>query len=184
MESFEEIRKKRAFNSMKQSRPGKLRGSEMKAGTTTMAYIYKKKYGGQNDQSDEEEEKLRETVADKTPATQRRLINEKEVNEIPKLSPLKTYITLIKGFIGSGILYLPNSFLAGGYGFSTIAIIFSCVLSMYCVTLLLDVKKRMGVNTYMDIGVKALGEPGKHTVNVLLAFSQFGFVCGYIYFIV
>jgi solute carrier family 36 (proton-coupled amino acid transporter) len=79
------------------------------------------------------------------------------VSEIPKLSPMKTYITLIKGFIGSGILYLPNSFLAGGYGFSVIALLFSCGLSMYCVTLLLDVKKKFCVNTYMDIGIKTLG---------------------------
>lgn len=55
---------------------------------------------------------------------------------------------------------------------------------MYCVKLLLDVKKKLGANSYMEIGVKALGEPGKHTVNVLLALSQFGFCCGYLYFII
>jgi proton-coupled amino acid transporter len=111
-------------------------------------------------------------------------MNETEIKGIPLLSPMNSFITLIKGFIGSGILYLPNSFLVGGYGFSVIALLASCGLSMYCVTLLLDVKKKLNVNSYKDIGVKTLGEPGKHLVNVLIVFSQFGFCCGYIYFII
>ena len=94
---------------------------------------------------------------DKTPTTQRRLLAEKETKEIPKLNPMQTYVTLMKGFIGSGILYLPNSFFIGGWGFSTIALLFSCGMSMYCVTLLLSVKKQLNCNTYMDIGIKTLG---------------------------
>ena len=39
----------------------------------------------------------------------------------------------------------------------TISLDHKIIMSMFCVTLLLDVKKKMGVNTYMDIGVKALG---------------------------
>jgi amino acid permease len=116
--------------------------------------------------------------------TQRRIMNETEISHIPKLSPMNSFITLIKGFIGSGILYLPNSFLVGGYGFSVIALLASCFLSMYCVTLLLAAKKKLNVNSYKDIGVKTLGEPGKHTVNVLIILSQFGFCCGYLYFII
>ena len=116
--------------------------------------------------------------------TQRRIMNETEIKDIPKLSPMNTFITLIKGFIGSGILYLPNSFLVGGYGFSVIALLASCVLSMYCVTLLLTAKKKLNVNSYKDIGVKTLGEPGKHLVNILIIASQFGFCCGYLYFII
>lgn len=81
------------------------------------------------------------------------------------------YITLIKGFIGSGILYLPNSYYNGGWGFSSIALVLCAILSMYCVTLLLQTKKKIGVNSYSDIGIKTYGPCGRHAVSIVLIAS-------------
>ena len=90
----------------------------------------------------------------------------------------------MKGFVGTAVLYLPNSFYAGGFGFSSLALFGSALLTMWCSTLLLKVKAIIGAKSYADIGMKCFGAKGKLFTNILLAFSQFGFCCGYVYFIV
>lgn len=84
-------------------------------------------------------------------------MNEMATKEIEKLGPCKTYITLMKGFIGSGILYLPNAYYVGGWGFTSVSILTSCIMSVYCVNLLLEAKEKLNANSYMDIGTKTLG---------------------------
>ena len=88
-----------------------------------------------------------------------------------KLGNLKIYITLMKGFIGTAVLYLPNSYYSGGYGFSSLALVGSCCLTMWCSTLLLKVKETIGAKSYPDIGLKCFGEKGRLMTNILLAFS-------------
>lgn len=56
-------------------------------------------------------------MIDLSPVTKKRVMDEKATKKIAKLGPFMSYITLIKGFIGSGVLYLPNSYYNGGYGF-------------------------------------------------------------------
>ena len=99
------------------------------------------------------------------------------------MSPFKTYIMLLKGFICTGILYIPKNFLNGGWGWSLIAMILSYILTIICAYKLLDARKKCNAVSFTDIGFAAYGKPGKIIVDVMLAISQVGFVTAYIYFI-
>lgn len=68
------------------------------------------------------------------------MIREQETAEIKKLGPLATGFTLFKGFVCSGILYLPTSFVYGGSLFSAVALVLALILTLYCIKLMLDVR--------------------------------------------
>lgn len=99
-----------------------------------------------------------------------------------KLGPIGTFFTLFKGFVCSGILYMPKDFINGGYGFSVIALILALFLTVYCLKLLVEVKKKLG-GSFAEIGYKTLGKPGKIATEITLFGSQVGFVSAYIYYI-
>jgi len=94
-----------------------------------------------------------------------------------------TAFTIFKGFVCTGILYMPGDFVNGGYGFSAITILCCLVLTLYCSKLLIEVYEKVGGGSLPEIGMKVLGKPGKIMVDIALFSSQFGFVCAYIYFI-
>ena len=90
---------------------------------------------------------------------------------------------LLKGFICTGILYLPKSFANGGWLFSAIAMILSYILTSICAMKLLQAKAKSTGTSFTDVGGSAMGKPGRIMVDILLAVSQIGFVTAYIYFI-
>ena len=92
-------------------------------------------------------------------------------------------MTLMKGFVCSACLYLPRSFVKGGYGFTNIAILLSGFITIYCAMLLIQIRTKVGASSYTAIGEKLFGKPGKIMVNIALCLSQIGFVCAYLYFI-
>jgi amino acid permease len=57
--------------------------------------------------------------------------------KVKKLGTAATFFTLIKGFIATGCLYLPKSFVNGGYGFQILSLILSAGVTMHCSSLLL-----------------------------------------------
>jgi len=135
------------------------------------------------DDSDEEEKENPELVG-KTPNTRKRLIKEKATEEVEKLGPLATAFTLFKGIVCSGILYLPTSFVTGGWLFSGVALIFSLFLTLFCIKLLLEVRTKLGGGvSFPEIGFITYGKTGKILVDISLFSSQVGFTCAYIYFI-
>lgn len=72
-------------------------------------YVYANKFGNHEIDTDEEEE-LDELVPDLkllSPTTKRHIIGIAKKEAIKKLTPMQTYLSLIKGFIGTLILYLP-----------------------------------------------------------------------------
>jgi amino acid permease len=52
----------------------------------------------------------------------------------------------VKGFICTGIVYLPQEFYYGGYGFSIIALLISFFFTTICSFKLLEVRKKVGTN--------------------------------------
>jgi proton-coupled amino acid transporter len=102
---------------------------------------------------------------------------------VKKIGPLKTYFMLLKGFVCTGILYLPKEFYNGGWAFSGFAMIFSFILTSICAIKLLEAKKKSSGPQFTDIGMSAMGKPGKIMVDITLGVSQTGFVTAYIYFI-
>ena len=150
---------------------------------TSTGFIDKNRHGeAPRDDTDlsEEEDKA---LADYTPMTKRRVIKEEAKKEVKKLGTWATAFTVFKGFVATGILYMPLNFLNGGYGFSAISIMTSLVMTLYCAHLLLEIHEKVGGGSFPEIGYKIYGTKGKIATDCSLFASQFGFVCAYIYFI-
>ena len=99
-----------------------------------------------------------------------------------KLGPLATSFTIFKGFVCTGILYMPKDFINGGWLFSAICVILSLILTLYCASLLLECRQKFG-GSFPDIGFAVYGKTGRRLVEISLVASQYGFVSAYIYFI-
>lgn len=100
------------------------------------------------------------------------------------LGPWATAFTLFKGFVCSGVLYLPTNFVTGGSLFSAGALVGALLLTLYSIKLILEVRKELGGKmSFPEIGYAAYGFWGRAAVDCALFTSQFGFVCAYIYFI-
>ena len=118
-----------------------------------------------------------------TPATKRKVLKEEALNNVTKLGPYATAFTIFKGFVCTGILYMPKDFINGGYAFSAACIIGSLIMTLYCANLLLQISAKTGRNDFPSIGFTAFGKPGKIAVDIVLFASQFGFVTAYVFFI-
>ena len=62
---------------------------------------------------------------------------EEQAKQVKKLGPIATCFTIFKGFVATGILYVPKDFKNGGYLFTPITLIASLVATLYCAKLLL-----------------------------------------------
>jgi proton-coupled amino acid transporter len=111
------------------------------------------------------------------------MIKDHQVKKVGKLSIMRTYFTLLKGFICTGILYLPQQFYYGGWGFSAIAMILSYIFTLICALKLMEARKVVNKTSFTEIGFCAYGKTGRILTEVSLAVSQTGFVCAYVYFI-
>ena len=140
------------------------------------------KYGMGGNESEEEDEAIRDKMADATPMTQRRINKEENVKKVKKLGPMATSFTIFKGFVCTGILYMPKDFVNGGWLFSSACILVSLGATLYCATLLLECRAKFG-GSFPEIGQAVYGKWGKILVDISLVSSQYGFVTAYIYFI-
>ena len=96
---------------------------------------------------------------------------------------MATCFTIFKGFVATGILYVPKDFYNGGYIFTPITLIISLFVTLYCAKLLLQVNDRIGGGSFPEMGFKAYGKVGKKFVEIVLVASQFGFCTAYVYFV-
>lgn len=111
------------------------------------------------------------------------MINEENVKKVKKLGPYATAFTIFKGFVCTGILYMPKDFINGGYLFSGICIACALFMTLYCAKLLLEVSATVKKNDFPSLGFEVYGKPGKIAVDIVLFSSQFGFVTAYVFFI-
>ena len=63
-----------------------------------------------------------------------------------------TYFTLLKGFVCTAVLYLPNSFYKGGWLFSLIALTISLLITIQTIFKLLEARNETNSKSYMDVG--------------------------------
>lgn len=96
---------------------------------------------------------------------------------------MATAFTIFKGFVCTGILYMPLNFVNGGWAFSAAMILMSMGWTLFCAKLLIEIYNDVGGGSFPEIGMKCYGKVGKVLVDISLFFSQFGFVCAYVYFI-
>ncbi|KAL4781105.1 transmembrane amino acid transporter protein-domain-containing protein [Aspergillus varians] len=96
-------------------------------------------------------------------------------------SNVKTFFTLLKAFIGTGIIFLPKAFRNGGILFSSVTLVTVAAISTLCFHLLLQCRRRYG-GGYGDIGEKVSGPNLRALILASVAISQIGFVCACIIF--
>ncbi|KAG0659346.1 neutral amino acid transporter [Monosporozyma unispora] len=99
-----------------------------------------------------------------------------------KTSTVKAVLLLLKSFVGTGVLFLPKAFHNGGWGFSSVCLLFCAILSYYCFVLLIITKDKVGVNGYGEMGAKLYGNKMKLCILQSIALSQIGFAAAYAVF--
>ncbi|KAF9546974.1 neutral amino acid transporter [Mortierella hygrophila] len=98
------------------------------------------------------------------------------------VSALRASLLLLKAFVGTGVLFLPNAFRNGGLLFSCITL--AVVAFICCFAFLLLVKVRLIVReNFQDMGFVLYGKWMRLTVLWAVALSQMGFVCAYLIFV-
>lgn len=93
----------------------------------------------------------------------------------------KTFFTLFKAFVGTGIMFLPKAFNNGGLLFSCITMLIVSAVSMVAFHLLLQCKKHHS-GGYGEIGNAIAGPRMRDLILASVCLSQLGFVCAGIVF--
>lgn len=94
----------------------------------------------------------------------------------------KTFFTLLKAFVGTGIMFLPKAFRNGGILFSSITLIMVSIITSLCFRLLLQCRARYGGGGYGELGESIFGSKFRSLVLGSITLSQIGFVCAGIIF--
>ena len=95
----------------------------------------------------------------------------------------RTFFTLLKAFIGTGIMFLPKAFRNGGILFSLITLITVSLISCLCFRLLLECRTKLGGGGYGELGAAIGGPRLRKLILGSVTISQIGFVCtGIIFF--
>lgn len=87
------------------------------------------------------------------------------------MGPIATCFTIFKGFVATGILYVPKDFKNGGWLFTPISLLASLGVTLYCAKLLLTVNERLGGGSFPEMGYRAYGRWGKLFVEIVLVSS-------------
>ena len=94
----------------------------------------------------------------------------------------KSFFTLLKAFIGTGIMFLPKAFSNGGMLFTSITLFIISALSCICFYLLLQCRKQYG-GGYGDLGLAVGGPKLRSLILSSITISQIGFVCAAMIFV-
>jgi proton-coupled amino acid transporter len=97
-------------------------------------------------------------------------------------STTKTFFTLLKAFVGTGILFLPKAFRNGGILASSITLVMVSFITCLCFRLLLQCREKCGGGGYGELGGAIVGRRFRSLVLASITLSQLGFVCAGIIF--
>ncbi|EGP88774.1 unnamed protein product [Zymoseptoria tritici ST99CH_1A5] len=89
----------------------------------------------------------------------------------------KTFFTLLKAFVGTGIMFLPKAFRNGGVLFSSITLITVSIVTVLCFRLLLACRAKYGGGGYGELGDAIFGKKVRGLILASITLSQLGFVC-------
>lgn len=94
----------------------------------------------------------------------------------------KTFFTLLKAFVGTGIMFLPSAFNNGGLLFSSVAMVVVSAVTMVAFHILLQCKTKYS-GGYGELGQAIAGDGMRSLILWSIALSQLGFVCAGIVFV-
>ena len=115
------------------------------------------------------------TPVDEVEAERRPLLASRETSQ-GDASDMKTFFTLLKAFIGTGIIFLPKAFRNGGILFSSIALVTVSIMTTISFHLLLQCRRRYG-GGYGDIGESISSPRLRSLILISITTTQLGFVC-------
>ncbi|EGS20231.1 uncharacterized protein CTHT_0047470 [Thermochaetoides thermophila DSM 1495] len=121
------------------------------------------------------------------PPERQPLLRERVISRLPapksaNAGTVKTFFTLIKAFVGTGIMFLPKAFSNGGLLFSCLVMLALAVITMIAFHLLLQCKHHYS-GGYGEIGQAIAGYRMRSIILFSIALSQLGFVCAGIVFV-
>ena len=97
-------------------------------------------------------------------------------------STSKTFFTLLKAFIGTGIMFLPKAFQNGGILFASVTLISVSLISTLAFHLLLKCRAKYG-GGYGELGGAIGGPKLRGVILSSITLSQLGFVCAGVVFV-
>ncbi|KAK5119701.1 hypothetical protein LTR85_007277 [Meristemomyces frigidus] len=132
----------------------------------------------EDDQSaiEDEEEAQAEPPSERRPLLGRRQTSKRMKRE-GDASTSKTFFTLLKAFVGTGIMFLPKAFRNGGILFSSITLVVVSIITCVCFRLLLQCRQRCGGGGYGELGGAIVGPKVRSLILFSITLSQLGFVC-------
>lgn len=139
------------------------------------------------DLHESDDEAITEDEEDEAPPTERRplLARRKSSKRMAKKGDagiVKSFFTLLKAFIGTGIMFLPKAFSNGGILFSSLTLLTVSAVSMLAFHLLLKCRNQYG-GGYGDLGKEIAGPRMRSLILASITISQIGFVCAGIVFV-
>lgn len=134
----------------------------------------------EEEEEEEEERREAEEPTERRPLLGKRMSSRREKKGDAGM--MQSFFTLLKAFVGTGIMFLPKAFNNGGIVFSSITMLMVATLSMIAFHLLLQCRTQYG-GGYGDLG-KAIGGPKfRSLILTSIGISQVGFVCAGIVFV-
>ncbi|KAF2215116.1 hypothetical protein CERZMDRAFT_116671 [Cercospora zeae-maydis SCOH1-5] len=124
------------------------------------------------DDGEDDDERARE----RRPLLGRRK-SSKRIKREGEAGTTKAFFTLLKAFVGTGIMFLPKAFRNGGILFSSITLIMVSVITTLCFRLLLQCRDRYGGGGYGELGDAIFGRRFRGLILASITLSQLGFVC-------
>ena len=108
-----------------------------------------------------------------------------ESRESKKATLGESSLTLVKGMVGSGVLFLPKAYEQGGLIAANVSMVVIGAMCLYSVHLLLEVREFAlpGSPLFGDLAELMLGKAGRRAVDVSSVLSQLGFCCCYLIFV-
>jgi solute carrier family 36 (proton-coupled amino acid transporter) len=130
------------------------------------------------DTDDDEESAIDDTEsqAERRPLLPRRK-SSKRIKREGDAGTTKTFFTLLKAFVGTGIMFLPKAFRNGGILFSSITLITVSIVTTICFRLLLHCRRKYGGGGYGELGLEIGGPRFRSIILSSITLSQLGFVC-------
>ncbi|KAK9462732.1 transmembrane amino acid transporter protein-domain-containing protein [Lipomyces oligophaga] len=96
-------------------------------------------------------------------------------------SATKAVLLLLKGFVGTGVLFLPKAYYNGGMLFASAILFFVAVLTYYCFVLLIDARMTVQAS-FGDMGGILYGPKVRMLILTSIVLSQIGFAAAYTVF--
>ncbi|KAI1340625.1 transmembrane amino acid transporter [Xylariaceae sp. FL0016] len=138
------------------------------------------------DLADSDDEAIDDSEREEDDQPERRpLLGRRKSSRAPRSATAttrQTFFTLLKAFIGTGIMFLPKAFNNGGLLFSCLTMAVTSTVTMLAFHLLLACKARYG-GGYGEIGQAVAGDRMRTLILSSITLSQLGFVCAGIVFV-